>query len=221
VAVEPHDGMREQLQQKTLPRVHVVNGTGENMSSISDGSLECVVAAQAFHWFANMDALKEIARVLQETGVFGGIWNIEDYNSPLSWKIHSGWESKMRDVIWTFDDDSPRFRHEKWRQVFDEQVKSNPLSLQSADPLFGLPLGESSVEFETWLSKDAVWSRLRTLSQLAILEGDELEKVRATFFDSVNSEDTETDESGRVAVHGRTVFFWTSKIPTEPLKSGG
>lgn len=183
-----------------------------------------------------MDALREIARVLQATGVLGMIWNIEDCmanidqtdhtlteyridNSPLSWKIHSGWESKMRDVIWTFDDDSPRFRHDKWREVFDAQVKVNPLALQSDDTLFGLPLGESSVEFETWLSKDDVWSRLRTLSQLAILEGEELEKVKKTFFDSVNSEDTKTDESGRIAVHGRTEFFWTNKIPTEPLKS--
>jgi hypothetical protein len=28
--------------------------------------------------FANMDALKEIARVLKPAGVFGMIWNIDD-----------------------------------------------------------------------------------------------------------------------------------------------
>ena len=32
--------------------------------------------------FANMEALKEIARVLQPTGVFGMIWNIDDCTSP-------------------------------------------------------------------------------------------------------------------------------------------
>jgi len=127
----------------------------------------------------------------------------------------------MRDVILTFDDETPRFRHEKWRKVFDDQAQSNPLTLHLADPLFGLPLGEASVEFVTWLSKDAIWSRLRTLSQLAVLEGEELNKIEKTFWDSINSEDTETDESGRVPVHGRTVFFWTSRIPSEPLKSGG
>ncbi|KAI1612300.1 S-adenosyl-L-methionine-dependent methyltransferase [Exophiala viscosa] len=221
VAIEPHDGMRGELDRKTLPRVSVVKGTANSMSDIPDESLACLFAAQAFHWFANMDALKEIARVLQPTGVFGGIWNIEDYNSPKSWEIHPGWESTMRDVVWTFDDNQPRFRHEKWREVFDEQNRSNPLTLHFADPLFGLPVGERSVDFETWLSKDDVWARLRTLSQIAVLEGDELEKVKKMFFDSVNSPDTETDEHGRVAVHGRTVFFWTSKIPAEPLKSGG
>ena len=31
-----------------------------------------------FARFANMDALKEIARVLQPTGVLAMVWNIED-----------------------------------------------------------------------------------------------------------------------------------------------
>ena len=127
----------------------------------------------------------------------------------------------MKEVVWTFDDDSSRFRHEKWRQVFDDQNASNPLSLHFANPLFGLPLGEDSVEFTSWLSKEDVWGRLRTLSYLAVLEGKELEKVRNTFEESLKSEGTEIDETGRVAVHGRTVFFWTSKIPAEPLKSSG
>jgi hypothetical protein len=142
-------------------------------------------------------------------------------NAPRSWDSHSDWESTMQDVIWSLDDNQPRYRHEKWKQVFDEQNRSNPLTLQFADPLFGLPIGESQVDFETWLSKDDIWKRLLTLSQIAVLEGEELEKVKNTFYDAVNSSDTKTDDSGRVAVHGRTVFFWTSKIPSEPLVSGG
>jgi ubiquinone/menaquinone biosynthesis C-methylase UbiE len=35
--------------------------------------------------FANMDALKEIARVLKPAGVLGMIWNIDDCTSLLSW----------------------------------------------------------------------------------------------------------------------------------------
>ena len=188
-----------------------------------------------------MDALKEIARILKPRCVFGMIWNIEDCmldpeilcssnaglhiptldNAPKSWNVHDGWEKTMRDVVWTFDDDQPRFRHEKWRQVFDDQNASNPLTLHFADPLFGLPLGEDSVEFTSWLSKEDIWARLRTLSQFAVLEGEELEKLRMTFEEGLKSEGTETDEEGRLAVHGRTVFFWASKIPAAPLNSGG
>jgi hypothetical protein len=127
----------------------------------------------------------------------------------------------MREVIWTFDDDSPRFRHEKWRQVFDDQNASDPLSMHLATPLFGLPIGEDSVEFTSWLSKEDIWGRLRTLSQLAVLEGEELDKIRTKFEESLKEEGTELDEQGRVAVHGRTVFYWSSKIPAVPLKSGG
>ncbi|ETI26992.1 hypothetical protein G647_10091 [Cladophialophora carrionii CBS 160.54] len=221
VAIEPHDGMRSQLEQKSLPHVRVVKGTADNMSGVQDESLAAVIAAQSFHWFANMDALKEIARVLKPAGVLGLIWNIDDYNAPKSWSVHDGWEKTVKEIVWTFADDSPRFRHEKWRQVFDDQNASNPLSLHFADPLFGLPLGEGSVEFTTWLPKEDIWGRLRTLSQLAVLEGEELEKVRRRFEEGLESDGTQVDDAGRIAVHGRTVFFWTSKIPAEPLKSGG
>ncbi len=127
----------------------------------------------------------------------------------------------MRDLIWTFDDGLPRFRHLKWKQVFDEQNSGNPLTLHFADPVFGLPIGEKTVAFETWLTKDDTWKRFRTLSQIAILEGDELDKVKEEFFDAINAEDTVVDEHGRVPVHGKTLFAWASRVPGEPMKSGG
>jgi ubiquinone/menaquinone biosynthesis C-methylase UbiE len=46
VAIEPHDGMRAQLQQKGLPRVRVIPGTGDDLSEIPDEGLAAVVAAQ-------------------------------------------------------------------------------------------------------------------------------------------------------------------------------
>lgn len=46
VAIEPHDGMRAELERKGLPRVRVVKGTADNMSEIPDESLASVIAAQ-------------------------------------------------------------------------------------------------------------------------------------------------------------------------------
>ncbi len=124
------------------------------------------------------------------------IWNIEDCkehagpiqatqdvvsdaispdNAPRDWKMTTSWESTIHDLTWTFDDGQPRFRHEKWRKCFDDQLASSPLSLTSTDPLFSLPLGESSVKFETWLSKDDISKRYGTQSQIAVLEGEKLE----------------------------------------------
>ena len=89
--------------------------------------------------------------------------------------MSTNWESKVRDLTWTLDDDLPRFRHEKWRKCFDEQAGSRSSSLSSADPLFSLPLGEGSTKFETWLNRDDIWKRYSTLSQVAVLEGEKLE----------------------------------------------
>ena len=46
VAIEPHDGMRGQLEQKNLPRVRIIKGTADHMAGIADESLACVIAAQ-------------------------------------------------------------------------------------------------------------------------------------------------------------------------------
>jgi hypothetical protein len=89
--------------------------------------------------------------------------------------MRTEWEFQIRDLTWTLDDDLPRYRHEKWRQCFDDQLASTPLSLTSVDPLFSMPLGENSVKFETWLRRDDLWKRYRTLSQIAVLEGRKLE----------------------------------------------
>ena len=142
-------------------------------------------------------------------------------NAPQSWKMSTNWEKAIHDLTWTFDDHMPRFRHEKWRQVFDDQLKSGPWSLSGADPLFTLPLGEASIKFESWLPKEHIWKRYRTLSQIAVLKGDDLERVKSTFFDALDAADVEVDDQGRVAVHGHTFFAWTTRIPGEPLVSGG
>lgn len=80
----------------------------------------------------------------------------------------------MKDIMWSFDDSQPRFRHEKWREVFERQLSTTPFSIQSADPLFSLPLGEQSEKFTYWLKAEAVWDRFHSLSQISVLEGEEL-----------------------------------------------
>lgn len=80
----------------------------------------------------------------------------------------------MKNILWSYDDQHPRFRHEEWRQVFDKQISSSPFTIQAADPLFSLPLGEHSIEFTYWLSPQAIWERFHSLSQIAVLEDEEL-----------------------------------------------
>lgn len=171
---------------------------------------------QAFHWFANRAALEEIHRVLRPHGVLGMIWNIEDWNAPRSHQATTTWEAKVQDLTWTFNDNQPRFRHEQWREVFEEQSKSTPLSLLKAgDQLFSLPLGEHLEPFETWLPKEKIWERYSTISHIAVLQGEERERTHRSFMHALNGLEVETNEKGEVAVHGNTYIIWTSKIPEE------
>ncbi len=40
-------------------------------------------------------------------------------------------------------------------------------------------------------------------------------------FAAMSGSEVEKNEKGEVAVHGRTIFCWTSSVPGAPLKEGG
>lgn len=100
-----------------------------------------------------------------------------DYNAERGHKASTSWESAAHELIWSFDDSEPRYRHNEWRNVFEDQVKASPLSLLTAggEQLFSLPLGEQEERFEVWLPKEKIWERFSTLSQIAVLEGEQRE----------------------------------------------
>jgi hypothetical protein len=79
-------------------------------------------------------------------------------------------------------------------------------------PRFSLPLGENSVRWTTWLSEEALWARLNTLSQIAILKGEDREAAVQLFKDTLQGVDVERNEKGEIAVHGATYFAWTDRI---------
>ncbi|PSN65577.1 methyltransferase [Corynespora cassiicola Philippines] len=219
VAVEPHEGMREQLARKHLNNVTVKSGLSTAIP-VEPESVDAVFAAQAFHWFANEASLKEIHRVLKPGSVLGLIWNAEDYNSPQSHPASSTWQSTIRDHLFSLDavtnDHEPRFRHDQWRNVFENQVSSTPITAAIAggtNSLFSLPLGEEKVKWSVWLEKEALWSRLRTLGHVAVLEGEQLEATRRVFESALSGDDVERNAKGEILVQGTTVLAWTSKIP--------
>lgn len=66
IAVEPVPEMLEKLSA-ALPDVLAVSGTATDLP-LPNASVDVVVCAQAFHWFASPEALSEIARVLKPGG---------------------------------------------------------------------------------------------------------------------------------------------------------
>ncbi|KAI1208998.1 S-adenosyl-L-methionine-dependent methyltransferase [Annulohypoxylon truncatum] len=215
-AIEPHHTMREKLVQKDLPGVEVIDGKADKMP-VDDEWGDACIAAQAFHWFATPEALKEIHRVLRPGAVFGAIWNIEDYNKPQSWPSTTKWEQKLNDFVYSLDDGLPRFRHQKWKNVFEQQLPTTPLqalkdTFTDSLPKFSLPRGEDSVKWTVWLSEEELSLRLNTLSQIAVLKGDEREAWNKLFKEVLEGDDVEKNEKGQFAVHGITFFMWTDRL---------
>ncbi|KZL88203.1 methyltransferase protein [Colletotrichum incanum] len=211
VAVEPHEGMRAELERKALPGVEVKDGFAAKLPLGEEWGDGAVIA----------QSLKEIHRVLKPTAVLGLIWNIEDYNKPQHWKASTPWETALNELVFSLGSDGqPRFRDFVWKDVFDNQLDSNPLRAVKdvvfeggrKMPLFSVPVGEEKVPFTVWLTPEAVWNRLRTLSQVAVLEGDAARSFKERFDAILAGESVERNEKGEVALHGVTYFAWTSRL---------
>ncbi|OKL63477.1 hypothetical protein UA08_01963 [Talaromyces atroroseus] len=141
VAVEPHDDMRKELENKALPGVKVVKGWASELP-MESGSVDVVFATQAFHWFANLESLREIRRVLKPNGYLALIWHVDAWNGYRNDPVPSDWEGVIKTHIWLNDDNVPRFRHGKWKDVFDEKEQT----------YFETPLQEEKEYNTQWLS---------------------------------------------------------------------
>lgn len=154
-------------------------------------------------------------------------------NKPTSWPATTKWEQGLNDFITKFQDGNPRFRDEvrylvskrgkgmcanrssqRWKDVFEKQLPGNPLevvrnTITDHLPRFSLPLGEGKVPWTVWLSEDALWSRIQTLSHIAVLKGAELENAKKVFDDALKGDDVARNEKDEVAVHGVTYYAWT------------
>ena len=108
IAVEPVDAMRTQLMEAN-PGVEAKAGSAEQIP-LGDGSMDAVICAQCFHWFANHQALAEIHRVLKPGGFLGLIWNVRDERVA--------WVAALTDIFEPYSGDAPRYYKREWRKLF-------------------------------------------------------------------------------------------------------
>ncbi|MDQ3321656.1 MAG: class I SAM-dependent methyltransferase [Acidobacteriota bacterium] len=80
--VEPNEAMRTAAQNflKDFPDFQSVNGTAEN-TTLENGSVDFVVAAQAFHWFNQEKSRAEFKRILKDKGFIALLWNERQLDS--------------------------------------------------------------------------------------------------------------------------------------------
>jgi SAM-dependent methyltransferase len=167
IAVEPVEGMRKKFSH-LLPDIAVVAGSADSIP-LAANSVDLVISAQSFHWFANYQSLIEIHRILKnETGALALIWNTRD--TTVDWV--AALEGEINKY---YGPDVPRQQTKQWIQAFYHD---------SAKNLFNLPLSEAhySNEVVQQGSIDIILARVLSISvigQLPQQEQDEIaERVR-------------------------------------------
>jgi len=152
-AVEPLDGMRAILE-RVVPAATSVAGSAEAIP-LPDASVDAVFAGQAFHWFANDEAIAEIARVLRPGGVLALIWNSpdDDRPTPLPEKYQAYLQELHDAGLTIFEGASP------WQEV----IARGP---------FG-EVHEDAVPHEHLLDRAGVLDNARSVSWIASLPDDE------------------------------------------------
>lgn len=79
IGVEPNDDMRARAEATPSDGVPIEYRKGAaEATGLPDGSVQAVLAAQAFHWFDAPAALREFHRILRPGGWVALLWNERD-----------------------------------------------------------------------------------------------------------------------------------------------
>jgi SAM-dependent methyltransferase len=156
VAVEPVPAMLAQLADLN-PGIEAKLGSAENIP-LPDASVDAVVCAQSFHWFANADALNEIRRVMRMGGILGLIWNVRDESVA--------WVAALKAIFDAHEGDAPRYHTQAWRRLFPA-AGFGPLSERR------FPHGH------TGLPEHVIIDRVLSTSFIAVLSAAERQRVAA------------------------------------------
>jgi SAM-dependent methyltransferase len=110
IAVEPVREMRQELEQR-VPGVVSLAGTAERLP-LTDGYVDAVTVGQAFQWFRQDEALREIHRVLRPGGGLALIWNARDERNAV--------QAALSEVFDPLQGDTPRRKQRQWRTLLAE-----------------------------------------------------------------------------------------------------
>ncbi|MFF7709386.1 methyltransferase domain-containing protein [Pseudomonas sp. NPDC007930] len=156
-AVEPVAAMRDELSLG-LPKVPVMDGTAQAIP-VPGETVEVVTCAQAFHWFAEPEALADIHRVLVPGGRLGLVWNVRDESVD--------WVAALTAILSPHEGDAPRFHTGAWRQPF------------AAGPWFEEPTVARFEHVHEGAPEDVVLGRCLSVSFIAALPEAQKQAVTA------------------------------------------
>ncbi|HET9509364.1 MAG TPA: class I SAM-dependent methyltransferase [Gaiellaceae bacterium] len=165
-AVEPDDAMR------ALNRWGDVRAGSADAIPLADGDVDGVFVADAFHWFAEAPAVREIVRVLRRGGTLALLWNRgeRDWSPPLP-EVDPVWER-----LQASDEPHPLAGGE-WRSAVEV-------------PELG-PLAEAHVEEPYRVDRERLIAYLLSQSTVAMRPAEEVEAIAAELAAAVPDGDYE------------------------------
>lgn len=174
-AVDPSEGMLDALRSNA-PEATVLLGDAEAIP-LADGSVDAVIALQAWHWFDPLGASAECARVLAPGGTLGVAWHVRDERVP--------WVAELSEAAGRREDPAADLRGVEAPEVGGR---------------FGPP--ERAVfEYELTLSVDGLVELASSWSYLALAD-DRAERLAA-----VRAVGERTASDGLVRIPHRTVCY--------------
>jgi SAM-dependent methyltransferase len=176
IAVEPVAAMRRSLAAVTAPTGSTARaGPGGAVSVVAavaqalplgDALIDALTVAQGFHWFATVEALTEMHRVIRPGGGLGLVWNRRDQSDPLQAAL-TGLMEPLRGA-------TPSYETDEWRRVL------------APGDLF-VATGEFHVPWRQPVDVHGVADRVASVSFIAALPPGErgrlLDRVRAVAAD--------------------------------------
>jgi ubiquinone/menaquinone biosynthesis C-methylase UbiE len=184
IAVEPDDAMRAVLEE-VVPEAEALAGSAEAIP-LPDESVDAVFTAEAFHWYASDETVREIARVLRPRGGLVIFWNLDfgDPEPPMGEEV-----DRLIDVAFA-KGGAPgigKVLSGFWR----EPLGKGPFE----------PLQEAEVARTVTRTRDQWLANMLSVSSIAVLPAADREELAARLLELV------PDVEYRWSI--RTVVYWT------------
>jgi SAM-dependent methyltransferase len=177
-AVEPDDAMRAMN-----PSPEAFAGNAESIP-LGDDAVDAVFVAEAFHWFCDPPAVREIARVLRPGGPLTLLWNRTTGDTAPA-EVHALMDELRAEAGPSYK--RHRYYSGEWRAAF-------------AGSPFG-PIEEAVFEHEHELDRPALVSYFMSQSQVASRPAAQREELRARLGRLI--------PDGRHVRQLRAEIFWT------------
>lgn len=198
IVVEPSKGMLLTFNEK-FPQIRKQILASSYQIPLDDNSVDAVIIAQGFHWFSDLESLKEIYRILKPEGKLGLIWNFDYtstcHDSPIGkTEFYNAGSQYFRELEFNV----AKNNKEVFEQFFDKQPWNKAVTqyiyefdvhvpqyrhgkwkeVLKKNPYFGTNELNLFTFYDQYINKNDVWKYWETRSYITSMTDEEKNKVK-------------------------------------------